>query len=210
MAIPGSNIEEFGMTTRRIETLSDGIFAISMTLLVLSLELPGAKEGVRATGLYDILASQINKFFNYARSFILLAVFWFMHHRQFHFIKKTNWVHLWINIFILLFIALIPFSTSLVSDYPRDYVAELFFGSNLFILGILFSCSWIYATSGHRLVDRKLDMRYITLGKERSMIISLICLLAMGLSLFNPSLSSKIYLLIPVILFFTMSKHELK
>ena len=201
MTASSSDESEPGVTTHRIEALTDGIFAIAMTLLVLTLALPEAKtELTQTVELYSLLIGQMHKFFNYALSFLLLAIFWVKHHQQFHFIKRTNRKHLWINIVTLMFIALIPFSTSLIGDYNDDRVAEFFFASNLFIIGMLFLWNWVYATKGHRLVDRSLDPQRIALWKKRGAVIPLVSLLAMVLSLTNPQFTFYAYLLIPIIL----------
>ncbi len=201
MTASNSDATESGVTTHRIEALTDGIFAIAMTLLVLTLALPEAKtELTQTVELYSLLIGQMHKFFNYALSFLLLAIFWVKHHQQFHFIKRTNRKHLWINIVTLMFIALIPFSTSLIGDYNDDRVAEFFFASNLFIIGMLFLWNWVYATKGHRLVDRSLDPQRIALWKKRGAVIPLVSLLAMVLSLTNPQFTFYAYLLIPIIL----------
>ncbi len=201
MTASNSDATESGVTTHRIEALTDGIFAIAMTLLVLTLDIPEAKtELIQTVELHRMLIGQMHKFFNYALSFLLLAIFWVKHHQQFHFIKRTNRKHLWINIVTLMFIALIPFSTSLIGDYNDDRVAEFFFASNLFIIGMLFLWNWVYATKGHRLVDRSLDQQRIALWKKRGAVIPLVSLLAMVLSLTNPQFTFYAYLLIPIIL----------
>ncbi len=201
MTASNSDATESGVTTHRIEALTDGIFAIAMTLLVLTLDIPEAKtELIQTVELHRMLIGQMHKFFNYALSFLLLAIFWVKHHQQFHFIKRTNRKHLWINIVTLMFIALIPFSTSLIGDYNDDRVAEFFFASNLFIIGMLFLWNWVYATKGHRLVDRSLDPQRIALWKKRGAVIPLVSLLAMVLSLTNPQFTFYAYLLIPIIL----------
>ena len=201
MNVSRSDASELGMTTHRIEALTDGIFAIAMTLLVLTLDLPELEKGLTQTGLHQLLLAQRDKFLNYGLSFVLLAIFWIIHHEQFHVIKRTDRKHLWINIFALMSIVLIPFSTSLVGDYPDDWMAEFFFGSNIFIIGVLFNSNWAYATKGHRLVEASLDRRRIALGKKRGAVSPLVSLLAMGLSLIHPQLSLYVYILIPLILF---------
>lgn len=185
------------MTTHRIEALVDGIFAIAMTLLVLTLTLPAAGKG--PTEVHGLLLGLIDKFFNYALSFILLAIFWLRHHQQFHFIKRTDGKHLWINIFFLMFVALIPFSTSLAGDYSKEPLAEVFFAANIFMLGILLVWNWVYATNHHRLVDSSLDPRRIALGKKRGVVTALVAVLAMGLAFIDPLISSLTYLLIPIL-----------
>ncbi len=209
MTVSSSDAPEFGMTTHRIEALTDGIFAIAMTLLVLNLSLPEMETGLTQTAeVHNLLIGQMHKFFNYALSFVLLAIFWILHHQQFHFIKRTDRVHLWINIFTLMFIVLIPFSASLVGDYPNEWMAKFFFDLNLFIIGLFFIWNWTYATKRHRLVDRSLDPQRIALGKKRGAVTPFVALLAMALSAINPQFSSSVYLLIPIILSLPHFRHK--
>lgn len=196
---------EPGMRTGRIEALSDGVFAIAMTLLVLDLALPGAGETV---GLREFLGGQVDRFFNYALSFLLLAVFWVRHHQQFHFIKRTDAGHLWINIFFLMFVALLPFSTSLLGDYPDEALAEAFFGGNILMLGLLLTLSWAYATRRYRLVDRGLDPRHIALPRERGMLTIIVAASAIAVAFVNPDISSYLYLLILVLQIALARRHR--
>src|SRR4030065_2930725 len=156
------------LTTRRIEALADGIFAISMTLLVLTLTLPDMMD--TKLSLSQLLAEQWPKFFNYALSFLLLAVFWMVHHQQFHVIRRTDRIHVWINIGILMFVALMPFSTDVVGDYSGETLAELVFSGNLMILGLLFLLNWWYGCRDQRLVDPDLDRETIIKGIRRSCV----------------------------------------
>jgi len=188
------------LTTKRIEALTDGIFAIAMTLLVLTLELPEVGGGMTQTGLHRLLLSQSYMFVNYVKSFLLLAIFWIVHHQQFHYIRRTDRNHLWINIFTLMVVAMIPFSASVSGDFANDPVAEIFFGGSMFILGALVYLNWLYATSGRRLVDRNLDSRVIRAGKRRGLVVPIISLIAMITALVSASNSSYCYLLIPIVL----------
>lgn len=189
-----------GLSTKRIESLTDGIFAIAMTILVLNLHLPISGGKTTNLVLQNALLGQTNQFFNYFLSFVLLAVFWILHHQQFHYIQRTDRRHLWINVLLLMFVALVPFSTSLVNDFSGAWVDELFFSANLFVIGLLFFWNWFYATQHHRLVDGSLDHRQIQLGKRRTMILPAISLLAILISfIFNP-LAMLVFLLIPLLL----------
>ena len=97
----------------RIEMLTDGIFAIVMTLLVLEIAVPQLTHSEVAAGetpkrlleLWPVI-------YSYALSFIILGFFWINHHDQFYYIKRGNHVFVWITIFHLMFIAFIPFSNS--------------------------------------------------------------------------------------------------
>ncbi|MBU0630728.1 MAG: DUF1211 domain-containing protein [Candidatus Margulisbacteria bacterium] len=196
------------LRTNRIEGLSDGIFAFSMTLLVMTLNLPEAGKNLVSGNLGQLLIGQSDKFFNYALSFILIAIVWMIHHQQFHFIKKTDQRHLWINIYLLMFVALIPFSTTLVGDYAKSTAAELFFDLNLFLVGVALFLNWEYSTRGYRLVNKTLPQERIVLGWRRTLVMPLVALLAMSLVYFDPNYSSYAYLTIPFILAFPYFKNR--
>jgi len=196
----------FVLTTRRIEALADGIFAISMTLLVLTLTLPDMME--TRLSLSQLLAEQWPKFLNYALSFVLLAIFWMVHHQQFHVIRRTDRIHVWINIGILMFVALMPFSTDVVGDYSGETMAELVFSANLMILGLLFLLNWWYACRNHRLVDADLDRETIVAGIRRSCVTPGVAAVSMVLAFFVPGWGLWAYMLIPVIQFLPWFRHN--
>ena len=185
------------LSTRRIEALADGIFAFAMTLLVLTLTLPDATQ--TKLSLSQLLVAQWPKFFNYALSFALLAIFWIVHHRQFHVIRRTDRGHIWINIGILMFVALVPFTTDVAGDYSRQTLAELLFSGNLLVLGLLFLLNWIYACWHHRLVDADLGRKIIFRGTVRSCILPAVAAVSMTVALFIPRWGLTVYLLIPII-----------
>jgi uncharacterized membrane protein len=185
------------LSTRRIEALTDGIFAIAMTLLVLTLTLPDATQ--TKLNLSELLAAQWPKFFNYALSFALLAIFWIVHHQQFHYIRRTNRTHIWINIGILMFVALVPFTTDVAGDYSRQTIAELLFSGNLLILGLFFLLNWVYSCHNHRLVDADLSRRAIFRGTIRNCITPIVAAISMIVAPFVPRWGLTVYLLIPVI-----------
>lgn len=185
------------LTTRRIEALADGIFAFSMTLLVLTLTLPDATQ--TKLSLSQLLADQWPKFFNYALSFALLAIFWIVHHQQFHYIRRTNKTHIWINIGILMFVALVPFSTDVAGDYSNQTLAELLFSGNLLILGLFFLLNWVYACHNHRLIDADLSRRVIFKGTIRNCITPVVATISMIVALFFPRWGLTVYLSIPII-----------
>lgn len=199
-AMAEKNRPQKELTTSRILALTDGIFAIAMTILVLNLQLPESASACPASDLLTIILGQGQRFFNYFLSFVLLAIFWIIHHQMFHHIKRTNRVHLWINICILMFIALVPFSASMFGLYHNEAVDEAFFGANIFILGILYYYNWKYATDGCRLVDKDLSRKYITDMKNRSLVIPAVSLLAILLAFFSSIYAPLIYIIAPLVM----------
>lgn len=181
------------MTTDRIETLVDGIFAIAMTLLVLTLEVPQLPSPVTNATIYNFLFSLWPQFFVYGLSFALLAVFWRMNHKEFHRIKRSDSVLLRINISWLMFVVLVPFSTSLMGDYTNFQAAELFFHFNMFMVGIFAFINWFYATNWG-LTDDKLTKKDYRTGMAGYLLLPFLAIIAMGLTFITPSWSSLAYL----------------
>jgi uncharacterized membrane protein len=108
-----------GLSKTRIEALTDGIFAIAMTLMVFDIKLPVGPQ-TTPWSLRSELIGLWPRFLAYAISFIMLGVYWVGHHNQYHYIRRTDRGFLWINIFFLMGVSLIPFSTGLLGQYPRN------------------------------------------------------------------------------------------
>ena len=187
------------MSTNRIETLVDGIFAISMTLLVLSIGVPTLSSNVSETVFQQQIINLAPKIAVYALSFWILSNFWRVNHQQFYFIKRINRIIITINVFWLLFVALLPFSTSLIGNYGRYITSNVIFNTNMFLIGIFYSLNWYYATK-KGFVDEKLDMKFIEYLKRSNLIMPVLSLLAIFLSLFINSWSAMIYILAPILI----------
>lgn len=182
---------------KRIETLVDGIFAIAMTLLVLSIDVPQLVSPVTDATLLNVLIGLEPKLFSYTLSFVLLAIFWRVNHGQFYHIQRLNNTLLWITVIWLLFVALVPFSASLTGEYGNLTSANVFFGLNMFFIGSLSALTWHYATKKN-LVDDKLSRDEVIRGKKWNLVLPAVSLLAIGLAFVIPSWSAVVYALIPV------------
>ena len=190
------------MTTHRIESLSDCIFAFSMTFLVMNFTFPSAGSAVDEGQVTQLFLKQIAKFHRYALTFVLLAIFWITHHQQFHHIKRTDRRFLWIQIAILMFIVMVPFTAAWMSAHSHLHITNFIFDLNLLILGLLFLLSWFYATHGARLVDDNIDPRAVSRGTARSLLTCFVALLAMIISFYHPHWSNYAFILTPSLLFF--------
>lgn len=188
------------MKVERIISLADGIFSIAMTLLVVTIDLPKKGEELSAEGLHKFLFAQFQEIFNYALSFILLSLFWIIHHHQFHYITHTDKKHLWVNILMFMSITLVPFSTSMAGDFPNDWMTQTYFHLNMLAMGLLFYLNWAYVTKNKRLVDASLQDNDIALEKKKILVTPFVAFLALIVSFMQPRISIYLYLLIPVIL----------
>ncbi|MGB9978629.1 TMEM175 family protein [Methanobacterium sp.] len=184
-------------TTGRIETLVDGIFAIAMTLLVLNLSIPQLTSSVPNITIENYLISSIPKFFTYGLSFVILAIFWRVNHQQFYRIKRADSTFLWITVLWLLFVALVPFSTSLMGGYGETQSANIFFNINLLLIGIFSGLIWYYATKKDFIEE--LSREKITELNKLNLMLPIAALIAIGVSFVIPAFSTFMYLTIPII-----------
>ena len=173
------------LPTNRIEALTDGVFAIAMTLLVLDIALPELASISAPAELTRKLLELSPKFFSYALSFVILGMLWHMHHTIFNFIKRLDSGLIWINTFLLLFVALIPFSTSIISEYDiasMGNVPFVLYVLNLLLIIIMGLIIVTYAAGHNRLVDSDIDSRILGRMRLVRIIAALVFALAIGVS----------------------------
>lgn len=189
-----------GMTKGRIEALTDGIFAFAMTLLVTGMDLPATKYAQVPGTASQVLANLYPDFVHYVIAFLTLAGFWYSHHVTYHHIRSIDASLLWSNVVSLMFVALVPFSTSLAGDYPNDPLASVVLEANLLIIGLLFYWQWSYACMNRRLIEADVDSRVITQGKRRSLVVPAVSIVALALAFLNIGWSAAVYFFVPIIL----------
>ena len=187
------------LSKARIEALTDGIFAIAMTLLVLDMKVPHLPKGVAAAALELRVYDLWPKFLIYVLSFVICAVFWVSHSIQFHYIRRADRAFLWINVVFMMFVAFIPFSTHLLSEHIEQRFAVIFYGCHLMAIWICLYFHWYYATSALRLVDKDIDARILRAVSIRILIAPIIYLLAIGVSFLSTGLSIALYAFIVIL-----------
>jgi len=188
------------MSTKRIEALTDGIFAIAMTILILNINVPSATT--ESETLIKSLVDQIEFFFDYFLAFFLLALFWVASHRQFHYIRTADQTFLWLSILQLTFIVLIPYTTIIYSKFRNLQPAAVIYELNMLTVSIIMSSLWLYATNKRRLVDKDLDEKVIRIGKRRGQVAAGVSIVAIAISFVSPENSTLAYLSMPVLMRF--------
>jgi uncharacterized membrane protein len=137
----------------RIEALSDGVFAIAMTLLVLDLRLPELPRPVSNADAWLAIRTLRPMFFSVVLTFMLSGAFWYLHHATFHSVKYITRGLAFINLFFLMLVSLLPFSASLVGKVgPNHPVGLAVYFTNQLALSVVLNLLWIYA-SRHHLIE---------------------------------------------------------
>jgi len=130
----------------RIEALSDAVFAIVMTLLVLELKVPELPRDAASAEFRHELAALGPRFFAYFLTFLWSGMFWVWHHRAFHALTRIDAVLFGLNLAFLAFVSLLPFSLGMIAAFSfRHPVAIAWYLANLFALSLTLNAFWIYA-----------------------------------------------------------------
>lgn len=146
-----------GQSLERLAALSDGIFAVAMTLLVLDLHVPvmdtvhaaqplwasGSLQSERA--LWSALSHLAPSLLTYLMSFLTLGMFWVGHQTQLNHFARSNRSLTWIHLTFLLAVTLMPFSTGLLAAFITYRTALIVYWLNLLLLGAVLFWSWRYA-----------------------------------------------------------------
>jgi uncharacterized membrane protein len=185
------------MEKNRMESLTDGIFAFSMTLLVTSMILPG--DAVITRSSFSALVSLLPDFYHYIIGFFVLAGFWMGHHEQFSRVHHIDNKFLYLNIVALFFVTLVPFSTSFIGDYNADVTATCLFELNLLVLGLVFALQWWYATRNHYLVARDYPESAIRRRLFHGLIIPFVSVVGIIITLMGFHSSTMIYMASPLV-----------
>ncbi|WP_440770506.1 TMEM175 family protein [Natronorubrum sp. DTA28] len=129
-----------GPDTDRMEALSDGVFAIVLTLLVLQFEVPD----VSASELPAAVADQETLLVSYLLSFVVVGLYWIIHHNLFRYIEAHDRILLWLNLLFLLSISFLPYPTELMGVYGTQFAWTLY-ALNFVLVGVLLTAVWTYA-----------------------------------------------------------------
>jgi uncharacterized membrane protein len=124
----------------RIALFSDAVFAIAITLLVIEIKIP-TRAMVEAHGLDGALAEMIPLFIGYLVSFLVITLFWVGHMKTWKHVTSATSGMVWLNIFELLFVALMPFTTGMYSEYFASNFAFSLYCLNL--VGIAVFSYWL-------------------------------------------------------------------
>ena len=154
----------------RIISLSDGVFAFALTLLVLGLTVPILNtSGLNSSQVSGTLAHQLQsdwpKFVGYVFAFVMISLWWMVHHRTFRYIERYDFVLMWLNMMVLLEVAVMPFVLQLYTTYSDTQVGVAAFAFMQLATGLTINTLWRYASKGHRLIDPKLsseEIRYFS------------------------------------------------
>lgn len=128
----------FNINKNRIETFSDGVIAIIITIMVLELHLPEINGKNSGHDLWNGINTLMPQILSYLLSFIVVAIMWINHHSLFDTIPYATSTLVWWNTFLLFAMSLIPLPTQYIARYPLLPEASAFYGAIMFLNALAF------------------------------------------------------------------------
>ena len=171
----------------RIVNLSDGVFAIAITLLILDIRLPDIPENLVASELPRELLALWPKYLGYLLSFVGISTFWMIHHSIFRPIRDYDRTLLYLNFLFLMLVAFVPFPTSLLGEYGNYQLPVAIYAATLAVGRLLLTAIHWYSTRDDRLLGEAQDPRTVRFFLIRGLTIPAIFLLSIGISFFSVS-----------------------
>lgn len=140
-----------GRSNERLAALSDGIFAVAMTLLVLDIHIPSAEAIHSEAALCHALLALGPQWIAYLMSFLTLGIFWAGQQTQLNQLREGSRDLTWIHLGFLFTITLMPLTTRLLAEFITYRAALILYWLNILLPGLILLGSWSYATR-HELI----------------------------------------------------------
>jgi uncharacterized membrane protein len=181
----GSYNQLAGRGLNRLEALSDGLFAVGMTLIVLEIHTP-LREAIHSEqALWTALAALAPRFITYGMSFLTLGIFWVGQQTQLNQLEHGDRHLSWLHLAFLAVVAVLPFSTELLADFITFRTALLAYWINLLLLGVALFATWTYSARAG-LIKADLPSKAIAAISRRIVVAQALYAFGASLCLINP------------------------
>lgn len=142
-----------GRGLERLCALSDGLFAIAMTIIVLEIHVPSHTTVTSEAALWSALGALGPRLSTYFLSFLTLGIFWVGQQTQLGQLSRTDRHLTWLHLAFLALVAIMPFSTALLAEFTTFRIALLLYWANIALLGLVIYLSWSYAERNELVKD---------------------------------------------------------
>jgi len=187
MKQPSESPPPHTFTASRLETLTDGVFAIVMTLLVLNLSV----TNLLTMELPQSLQTISSLLYQFIFTFLVLAVYWIIHHRMFEYLIQTDVYVIWLNLLFLMTIALVPFANGLINNITYfGQTALLIYASDLVLSLIFLDIIWWHVTRHRYLLKPETTPEQILRMRQSLQGFIIIFFLVIAFSFINIEWSS--------------------
>jgi TMEM175 potassium channel family protein len=177
---------------QRLEAFTDGVYAIVITLLILSIRIPD----VQPASLGPALVKMLPQVLTYVLSFFVVGLYWFAHHRVAQLIKKIDGVFIWLNMIWLLFVTVMPFPAALLGRYPLQGIPIAIYGIDLVLANITGFIILVYMAKHPELCTLAVDSAMLRSQVPIYALTNGTYVVAIAFAWFAPWLSYGLYALV--------------
>ena len=182
----------------RVQILADVIFAGSMTIMVLGIDLPDPQSVTSDRAIAEFFGDQLRRFGVFALTFILVGVYWLKHLEHFSYLHRTDFRHLWLQLLYLMLLVAIPFTGQFPMLFPESVAAHVFYSANIFGMGAFSYFSWRYATNQRRLVATDLSDDVVRNVGQEALMEPSIALAAILAAFVSTVAAEALFLVVPL------------
>jgi uncharacterized membrane protein len=194
-------IAERKLGVGRLEALTDGVFAIAITLLAIEIGVPHV-ESTNGADLRSAILDQWPSYAAYAVTFFLIGAYWLNHHRMFRLLTGITHRFVLLNIFFLMAIAIIPFPNAVLAEYLADPdlrgVAAALYGAAIIALAVMFNLVWWYVARHRSLLRPDCDLASLRRVLRSYVIGPVGYAVGLALSFIQPLIALAIYVAMPL------------
>ena len=177
----------------RILALSDGVFAIAITLLILEIAVPATTGD---TGLPKVLLGLWPRYLAYVLSFVVIARFWVTHHLAFRLIARYDAALVWLNLLLLMLVAFLPFPTAVLGEHNSSPAAAVLYGAAVTLAGMASAAYWWYASGRGRLLRPDVGRARVRALRARGLAGPVLFALTLPIAAFAPYAAEVLWILV--------------
>jgi uncharacterized membrane protein len=185
---PDFDREEREVEFSRALAFSDGVFAFAITLLVTTIEVPSLRSPQTEHDLLVALKDLAGPMGSYFLSFAIIGLFWLRHHRLFARVRRLDGRALVLNLLVLSFVVLMPFSTEIIGKYGDLPAGTAVYALNLALASFAFTLLWSYCVR-HDMLDEHPTPRQLRLELWMRLSVSLLFLVSLPIAFVSTSLA---------------------
>jgi uncharacterized membrane protein len=190
----------------RTLALSDGIFAIAMTLLAFQIQPPDL-TGPQVHHLATALGDLSSRYYVYALSFAVIGLFWLAHHRLFSYLERVDESFTLLNLLVLMAMAALPFPSAIMGRYASERVAVILYASSMAVTGTLMMALWIVAER-RGLLSENATRAEINAGLWRGASTAVVFGLSIPVAVVSASNAPFCWIAIPVLRFWPRARRR--
>ena len=189
-----------GLSAHRSEALTDGIYAVAMTLLVIELKLPDHGPFTGGDALAQAVANLLPKVIAWVISFFVLGFFWYGHHRAFAQVRRVDGKLVALNIGQLAFVSLMPFSCALAGEYGRQELSQVIYSINMAGLAVMALCTSRYIQRHPDPALMSMPLPAYRVARIRLLGLVVISIVAVGINHIVPRAGNAAFMLMALVM----------